>query len=523
MPDIKELGGILVNILLVCLSALLFAAAFPKFSLSYCAFFCMIPFFAAIELSGGPAGRLLTAAAWTVAHIAFTANWLFVALITHYGVSLSTSLLFVGLFVFVPLFVLYSCFVFAYRLLKTDSLFFYAIIVPGLWVLVEFTKSRFSFLIPWIDIGYAALPFSHFVQVADIAGVYGVSFILVMINAVLWRFILCGHCAVWRKQVPLPGPWIRANAACILILIAALIVPSAYGIFRLNVLNKYGKARNVEHNEIRACVVQGSFSMTDRWSGMGFEHRLKTYLELSAGKAGKGEKRLVVWPETVLNVSTMINDDLFKQLMKWFGKDSLLVSGGVSEEGRAVYNSAYLISGQGRLLRYDKHMLLPYAEAVPPIDLLGRYYSAPEHYSPGRTSLAISAPEATVGVSICLEMLYPGFIRRSTAEGAQFLVNISNDSWFGDTSMPYIHFSAARMRAIENRRYVVRAANSGISGIIAPSGHVMASIPLYLRKSAEADIQLRDGKSLYVRFGDWFILLLGFIIAILSVRTVIRS
>lgn len=512
-----------MNIILILISGLLFAASFPKFSFSCCAFFCLVPFFAAIERSGGTAGRLLTAAAWTVVDIALTANWLFVALVGHYGVSVSTSLLFVGLFVFIPLFVLCSCFIFAYRVLKTDSLFFYAVIVPGLWVLVEFVKARFSFLVPWIDIGYAVLPFKHFVQIADIAGVYGVSFILVMINAVLWRLISSGYGAVTGKNAGLRGPWIRDNATYILVLVAALILPPVYGIFRLEVFNGADRSLNMEKHEIRACVVQGSFSMSDRWSGMGFDHRLKTYLELSAGRGEKGEKRLIVWPETVLNVSSMINDELFKQLMKWFGKDSLLVAGGVSEEGKATYNSAYLVSGTGRLLRYDKHILLPYAEAVPPIDLLGRYYSAPEHYRPGRTPLAIRTPEATVGVSICLEMLYPGFIRRSVADGAQFLVNISNDSWFGDTSMPYIHFAAARMRAIENRRYVVRAANSGISGIIAPSGRVIIRIPLYLRKSAEADIQLRDGKSLYVRFGDWLILLLGFMVAIAFIRKVIRS
>lgn len=527
LPEMKGLRNTGMNIILVCFTGLLFAVSFPKFSFSWCAFFCMIPFLAAIERSGGPAGRLITAAAWTVIDIALTANWLFVALVGHYGVPVSTAFIFVGLFVFVPLFFIYACFVFAYRVLKTDSLFFYAIIVPGLWILTDYIKSRVSFLVPWIDIGYAALPFNRFVQIADIGGVYGVSFIVIMINAVLWRLLSSGYAVFYEKNAGLRGSlnplWGRRNAACILILVAALVVPSIYGAFRLKVINEDDRRMNLAGEKIHARVVQGSFSMSDRWSGMGLGHRLKTYLELSGKKGRTGEKQLIVWPETVLNESSMINDELFKQLMKWFGPDTLLVAGGVGEAGRDVHNSAYLVSGQGRLMRYDKHVLLPYAEAVPPIDLLGRYYSAPEHYKPGRTPLAIRTPKAVAGISICLEMLYPGFIRRSVANGAQVLVNISNDSWFGDTSMPYIHFAAARMRAIENRRYVVRAANSGISGIIEPSGRVVTRIPLFLRKSAQADIHLKNGKSLYVRFGDWLVLLFGFMVVIASIRSVIRG
>lgn len=517
-----------INILLVCCSSLLLAASFPKISWWFCAFFCIIPFFCAIERAGGFLDRLLIALAWTAAYVAFMAHWLFLALVGHYGVSASTAVLFSVLFVFIPLLVINVMFVFAYAELKSDSTFFYALIVPSLWVLMEYVKTRLPFLVPWIDIGYSALSFRPFVQVADLGGVYLVSFILVMINALLWRIIIAGYKAAserigqsGRKAGSFVELWDRSLSACAILIVSAMVIPSGYGVFRLNSLKK--EAKGLVGTGIEARVVQGNFSTRDRWSGMGLAHRLKTYIELSGKKGEIGEKRLIVWPETVLNESSMINDNLFAQLMKWFGPDTLLVSGGVCETGRAVYNSAYLVSGRGRLMRYDKHILLPYAEAVPPIDLLGRYYSAPEHYTPGGTPTAIRSPEAVVGVSICLEILYPGFVRSSVVDGAQLLVNISNDSWFGDSSMPYIHFSAARMRAIENRRYVVRASNSGISGIITPTGDVKTCIPLFVRKSAQAGIRMQNDRSIYVRFGNWMILLVLILLGIGSIRAVIQN
>ncbi len=168
-------------------------------------------------------------------------------------------------------------------------------------------------------------------------------------------------------------------------------------------------------------------------------------------------------------------------------------------------NSAYLISGSGVLTRYDKNILLPYAETSLMIDWLGRYYTAPSEFFPGRTPPFIDTPHGGAGISICFEILYPYYIARSAARGADFLVNLSNDGWFGDTAMPRMHLNAARMRAIENRRFLLRAANNGISAIIGPDGRVRAQTKLFHRQRIEGSFDYLNIATPYTRFGDWLI------------------
>jgi len=277
---------------------------------------------------------------------------------------------------------------------------------------------------------------------------------------------------------------------------------------------------------VQAVLVQGNFSTKERWSGMGFYQRVMSYLEMSGDKYGNksGEKpedegqdaRVIVWPETILNSSSKLNDALFVEIMRYIGENSLLISGGLKTDHKnnEVFNSAYFISGTGRLLRYDKHILLPYAETSPLIDLLDTYYAAPNEFTSGRTPLCINAPGGKVGASICFEILYPGFIRQSVKDGASYLVNISNDSWFGDSPMPYIHLNAACLRAVENRRFLLRASNSGFSAVISPTGKVMVKSGLFTKERVDGDFVKLDQLSFYANYGN--LIFLGSAIILLS-------
>ncbi len=261
----------------------------------------------------------------------------------------------------------------------------------------------------------------------------------------------------------------------------------------------------INQNAPAAVLVQANFSLSERWSGMGFYHRLKTYLDMS-GSGGEGAGRVIVWPETALNSSTHVNDGLFMEMMRYIGEESLLISGGIMTDDadgeNGVYNCAFLISGDGHLMRYDKHILLPYAETAPLIDLLGQYYTAPDAFIPGRSPVAFKTPLGRVGLSICFEILYPGLVRRAVSDGAEFLVNISNDAWFDDSPMPYQHLDGAVLRAVENRRFVLRTSNSGISAVISPAGATVKKSGLFSAETISGNFLPLRQKSIYTRWGD---------------------
>jgi len=294
---------------------------------------------------------------------------------------------------------------------------------------------------------------------------------------------------------------------------------------------------SVEHEyqtgeSVQATLVQGNFSTKERWSGMGFYQRVRNYLEMSkevsaemSGNKGQGVGRVIVWPETTLNSSTKLNDALFVEIMRYIGEDALLISGGLKTDHKSkeVFNSTYFISGAGRLLRYDKHLLLPYSETSPLVDLLDTYYSAPNEFTPGRTPLCIDAPGGKVGASICFEILYSGFIRQAVKEGAQYLVNISNDSWFGDSPMPYIHLNAARLRAVENRRFLLRTSNSGFSAVISPTGILVVQSDLYSKERVDGGFVKFDQLSFYARNGDLILVASAIILLIALIQMVLKK
>jgi len=500
-----------MNFILIFISALLYTLSFPKFSLWWLSFICLIPLFIVIKREPSLSKQIFFGFLWSSGMTSGMGYWVFHALLGHFAVPLPKALLFFSLCFILPMGLIFLFFVLLFRYLNQERLFFYAFVVPSAWVFVEYTKELIPIMIPWGSIGYAIVDFSTFIQIADIIGIYGVTFLVVMINALLFYSGL-----IWRNEkistnhrmakISLVKA-IRSNRVILPLSIVCLLIliPVGYGINKISSLEEQVKTSHLDDAAMQAVLVQGNFSLKERWSGMGFYHRIKSYLEMS-GIASENKKRVIVWPETTLNSSTHVNNQLFKQIMNSIGEHSLLISGGLNESNRGeMFNCAYIISGKGRLFRYDKHILLPYSETSPLIDLLDQYYSAPSQFSSGRTSSSVQTTHGCLGVSICFEILYPGYIRRSVKEGAEFLVNISNDSWFGNSAMPYNHFNASRLRAIENGRFLLRTSNSGISAVIGPDGVAVSESSLFRREKILADFRNMKEITLYTMFGDWFL------------------
>lgn len=509
-----------MNLLLVVVSFLLYAAAFPKFNAWGLSFIALIPFFAVLDQARSLFRQVAYGMLWGGGMAVCMGYWLFPTLVHHYEVPFFRSLFFFLLCLVLPLALLYGAFALIYRFLFEDRIFFHGLVVPSLWVLVEYVKTAIPFLVPWGGLDIALVPFSSFVQAADIIGGYGLVFVAVVVNTLCLRCIRSGRRHV-RKRSPfrLPVRECLSLFYC-LFLVAAMAV---YGMYRAGSIEDGMNGGRESRQKITATVVQGNFSTKERWSGMGFYHRTMTYLEMSRSK-GEG-LRIIVWPETVLNSSREVNDALFSELMQAIGVNSLLISGGLHADPVTddISNCIYFISGDGCLSRYDKQHLLPYAETSPFFNLLNAYYSAPSEFRPGRTPTVVPTLAGMAGASICMEILYPDFIRRSVKNGAAYLVNVSNDSWFGDSAMPYIHLCAARLRAIENRRYVLRASNSGISAVISPTGRMVAQTRLFTKERVDAEFIRMTEKSVYTRCGD--IILYGAVLVLMAalLRLVFRK
>ena len=191
------------------------------------------------------------------------------------------------------------------------------------------------------------------------------------------------------------------------------------------------------------------------------------------------------------------------------------------------YNSAYLVSPSGELVgKYDKIHLVPFGEYVPMQHLLFFIGSLGEgigDFKPGKEIFNFSLPQGEFGVLICFEIIFPDLCRRFVKEGANFLVTITNDAWFGRTSAPYQHFSMATFRAVENRVFVARAANTGITGFIDPTGKILKEGRIFTQEAMTGTIRLSDLRTFYTLYGNIFAWVCSALSILLIVNALIRK
>lgn len=424
------------------------------------------------------------------------------------------AVLFFAASVALPSGILHGVFSAFFNMLKSEGLSFRVLITPALWILFEYLREIIPGSIPWANMGYTMMPCLPYVQMADFAGIYGVSFIVASCAGLLSE-IYSGYND--SKQI---------DYRQITILIAFVVIPLIYGQHRISSFDKKFKSYSDLGSEINAICVQGSHSPSDRWRGLEFFGRFSTYksmtAEMLANSIAASKPSIIVWPESVLNMSPYSSETVFRDIAAIVGKNSVLISGGIRNGAKGSFNSAYIFSGDGSVLAYDKNILLPYAEKAVSSFKIGSFQGAPDEFLEGKTKPYFKAGNLDLGISICLEDLYPWYIRKSVDLGAKLLINISADDWFGKTGTAEMHLDAARMRAIENRRFMIRCANSGESAIISATGKLEKQTRLFERSAIQGRSFLMDEKSFYSKNGD-FILLISAIILIFSFIKMIFS
>ena len=525
--------------LYLVLSALIYILSFPNFSLWPLAFFSLIPFFKAIESSENYKILFFKGFIWGLLISTAIGYPVIQALIVQYNKSVIFSILFFLLTIISPFSLLSGLFAITYRFIYSNNSLFYMLQVPGLWIIIEYLKEIIPFFIPWGNINYSITPFNIFIQAADILGPYGITFIIVMINSALFLFLKGidiekyllqlrpeNKSSPLRKNIHLiiieMANSLKKNYKSLSAIMIIFIVFIIYGYTKLDYFDEHLHSSSHENSWIDVKIIQGNFSPQSRWDDLNFFHRFETYLKLT-GQSNLHEKNLIIWPETVLNSPDKFDKFLVKKIIKKINSHSNLISGGTRLDSKnRSYNSAYSIWQDGRIDIYDKNILLPYSETSPLGNILGRFYNAPSEFHHGNSGANLLTNFGNAGISICFESLYPRYIRNSVKEGAEFLINLSNDSWFGMSNEPILHHYSAIWRAIENRRFMLRASNSGISSIISPTGKIIVKSELFRKEKLNGKFLPLWGNTFYAFTGDWVLLLslffilgrLGFIIFI---------
>jgi apolipoprotein N-acyltransferase len=380
------------------------------------------------------------------------------------------------------------------------------IFAPSVWIVLEFVRAHLLTGFPWAFLSYTQTPDIIALQGADLFGSWGLSFILVFVNV----FIFEGLSA--------PGG-LALRSGRFLVPFAVVAAWFSYGFWRIS-------QPVVQDDLTKVAVVQGNIPQEIKWVERFSEGIFRKHALLSELTVLKENPDLIIWPETSFAdyLEAGVNDRELSDLAVRLNVP--LVVGAVRFEDLHYYNSALLYDAQGRLATvYDKIHLVPFGEYLP-----GRRYLhflenviPIEDFTRGDDFHIFCVPSAAgcglrFGILICFEDIFPELSRAFVARGADFLVNMTNDGWFGDTSSPFQHAQASVLRAVENRVYVVRAANTGISCIIDDAGRFVAGVAdengkeTYVRGEAAAVIGATRRTSLYTRVGDALIPIVSFLI-----------
>jgi apolipoprotein N-acyltransferase len=277
---------------------------------------------------------------------------------------------------------------------------------------------------------------------------------------------------------------------------------------------------------LKISVVQANIPQELKWNPQSNNYIMRQYFTVSQ-EVIKDHPDLIIWPEAALPVVLEEEPAYYEEVKDFVKKIKLpLLLGAVTKRHNLYYNSALLVSREGELLsRYDKLHLVPFGEYIPLRKIFGFLETVAPigDFSAGREFTVFNLP-AKFSVLICFEDLFPNLSREFVKKGAEFLINITNDAWFKETSSPYQHLQASVFRAVENRVFVVRSANTGVSGFIAPSGKIMSLvgdefsrnifIPGYKTKKV---LVCRQNLSFYSRYGDFFVIVCFLFVLLFSV------
>ncbi|MDP2690224.1 MAG: apolipoprotein N-acyltransferase [Deltaproteobacteria bacterium] len=486
------------KLVLSAISGLLLVLAFPPFGAGFLAWFALVPLLLALEGAGWKRG-LLYGYVFGAAFFLGTVYWVIHSMYHYGGVPMAVSVL-----VMLSLVAYLSVYPGVFGLLAAVSGGLSPagrlVLLPVFWTALEFLRGRLFTGFPWVLAGYSQANYLPVIQVADTTGVWGVSYLVVFVNTALY---LAAR-SFLKKEGRFPA---RESVVALAVVVSVL----SYGFLRIRQVDRDSS----RWNSLRVAVAQGSIDQSLKWDRSFQDGTIDIYRGLSMEASGQGAS-LIVWPETA--VPFIFDADRIK-----YGKvgavardaGTYILTGSPSYNynqatGKAsYYNSAYLLSPSGDPVgRYDKYHLVPFGEYVPLkrfLPFVKKLTEGVGDFSSGPGAVPIRFEGGGIGVLICYESIFPEIAAASVRNGSTLLVNITNDAWFGRTAAPYQHFEMAIFRAVENKVFLLRAANTGISAVIGPSGRVRKKIGLFEKGALVDGVGLKRGAlTLYSLYGDFF-------------------
>lgn len=373
-------------------------------------------------------------------------------------------------------------------------------LVPTLWVGIDWLRGFLFTGMPWMDLGYGLWEKTYLVQIADLVGHHGLTWLIVFANCLLVVLLL-------KEQTVLSVIFLLLSVVCIF----------GTGVFYSNSrIDKIGDVLLSEQTKhMRIGIVQGNIDQSNKWSPAQQVSTVGAYLTLSGTLLTDNPAELLVWPETALPFYPPRNS-LMQPLQEMTAKhDIALLTGApwyevVDRKLRKInyFNSALLLNPAGQFAdRYYKTHLVPFGEYVPMkrlLPFLAPIVEAVGDFSPGKIEQPLIWKDARAGVLICFESVFPELSRKWVIAGANILVNLTNDAWYGRSSAPYQSLAMSVLRAVESRRSLVRSANTGISAFISPLGRVENRSELFQPYAFSADVALYEEETFWVRCGYLF-------------------
>ena len=503
------------------LSGWLYALAFPPTSWKPLAWVSLVPFFLALR-SVGTGGALFLAWFWAVFASSFVADALPRAVETYFFQPRLASLLFAVFVWSVTGSVYYMVFAPAYRTLARHRGISPPLLAAAAWTACELARGRLltgSKLFvgnPWALAAYSQAGWDEIVQIASVTGVYGITFCIAAVNAGIAEIAVAfGNGLRLPRRVLVGGVVSLAPAA------GALV----YGHLAL---------RSAPHTETGAevpvAIVQSNLAVGSQWRSDAYGANLDEQIRLTWQAVEAGAPRIVFWPESALTFF-LEEEPLYQRAIArlLMAADLELVVGGPRVEDPespepAYTNSIFVLDAKGEIRgRYDKQLLGPVAEYLPlrRFDFLRRRFERVRVFRHGAPSAPLPTRAGPAGVLVCNEAMYPEVARARAREGATYLVNPSNDTWIQDAVWADRMFDLVSLRAVEQRRYLVRASTSGPSAIVDPWGRVLERTPPFERAVVIGRIAPLLDLSVYGRVGDAFAW--GCALAVLAALVLRRS
>ncbi len=491
------------RVFLSALSGLLLTLAFPKAGLDVLAWVALVPFLYTLR-EGTRRDHLISGLSFGTAHFLSLLYWVGYTLNTYGYIPLPLC---IPIVLLLALYLaLYPCF-FAWIIGRPGTKPLALIgVAPALWVCLEYVRAWALTGFPWELLGYSQHRVLPLIQIADLFGVYGVSFLVVLVNTAVLTVFLVVSKKTWQGG-GLPGKTALIHGAVALLCFA---LTWSYGSSRIRQID----ATTARAARATLSVIQGNIDQSLKWNASYQHQTLFKYRQLSM-QAAEEHSDLIVWPET--SAPFYFENDkgltsLVRQTIETCGSEFLIGFPSYEQDMDRFrfYNSAHLFNPRGEITgSYSKVHLVPFGEYVPLqkfLPFIQKLTAQSGDFFPGEKGSILPFSKGGLGVQICFEVIFPELARAMVKNGAGIIVNITNDAWFGTSSAPFQHFSMVKFRAVENKRVVARAANTGISGFIDPVGRVIAQTGLFEDRQLTRPVPLAGTLTFYTRYGDVFLL-----------------